>query len=138
MSRLAVLMLSLFLALPVMAERKQTFGDLDVHYSAFNSSFLQPQIAETYGLVRSKERGVLAVSIVKEGKGQQANVDGTVKDLLGKTTDLGFRQVTEGDAVYYLAQYAINGQETLVFTLNVRINGETHSFSFNQDVHPDQ
>ena len=43
--RLVSLFLCLLLSLPALAERKQSFGELDVHYSVFNSSFVQPEIA---------------------------------------------------------------------------------------------
>ena len=41
MKRIALVLLALCLSLPAVAERKKSFGDLDVHYIAFNSSFLQ-------------------------------------------------------------------------------------------------
>ncbi|MGY2498906.1 DUF4426 domain-containing protein, partial [Klebsiella pneumoniae] len=51
MRRIIPFLIALCLALPAAAERKQSFGDLDVHYSVFNSSFLQPDIASAAGLV---------------------------------------------------------------------------------------
>ena len=56
MTRIALLLMSLCLSLPALAEQKQSYGDLDVHYSAFNSGFLQPEIAAATGLVRSDQR----------------------------------------------------------------------------------
>ena len=50
MRRLALVLIALCLSLPALAERKHSFGDLDVHYSAFNSGFLQPEIAAATGL----------------------------------------------------------------------------------------
>ena len=54
MRRIALLLIALCLSLPAAAERKQRFGELEVHYIAFNSSFLQPEIAAANQLVRSK------------------------------------------------------------------------------------
>lgn len=51
MRRLALFLISLCLALPVLAadaarpERKEVFGDVTVHYSAFTSSMLTPKVA---------------------------------------------------------------------------------------------
>lgn len=42
MRRFTAFVLGLCLSLPVLAEQVQRFGDLDVHYNVFNSSFLQP------------------------------------------------------------------------------------------------
>ena len=61
MRQLIICLLTLCLALPAFAERKQTFGTTDVHYSVFNSSFLQPDTAAASGLVRSKTQGVVTV-----------------------------------------------------------------------------
>src|SRR5690606_24521568 len=79
-----IALLTLLLALPAWAERKHSFGEYDVHYIAFNSGFLQPDIAAAAGLVRSKSQGVLNVSVLKAGKPTMALVSGTVKNLLGQ------------------------------------------------------
>ncbi len=62
----------------------QRFGDLDVHYNVFNSSFLQPNVASAVGLVRSKAQGVINVVPMEKGKPVEAAVTGSAKDLTGK------------------------------------------------------
>ncbi|WP_394559818.1 DUF4426 domain-containing protein [Aquipseudomonas alcaligenes] len=139
MRRFASLLLCLLFALPAFAERKQTFGELDVHYSVFNSSFLQPNIAAAAGLTRSKTVGVLNVAALKGGQGQAAKVDGTLKNLLGQTTPLQFKQVLESGAVYYLAEFPLREREVLTFSINVQIgDGAPHTLTFNQEVFPDE
>ncbi|PAU63754.1 DUF4426 domain-containing protein [Pseudomonas indica] len=139
MRRIALFLLTLCLAVPAFAERKQSFGDLDVHYSAFNSSFLQPDIAAAAGLTRSKSQGVLNVAVLKAGKASAAQVSGQVKNLLGQVTPLSFKQVTEGEAIYYLAQFPLGSREMLSFTLNVQsAGGQPYTFSFDQEVFPDE
>ncbi|MBB2493947.1 DUF4426 domain-containing protein [Aquipseudomonas ullengensis] len=138
MRRFASLLLCLLVALPALAERKQSFGDLDVHYSVFNSSFLQPDIAAAAGLTRSKTGGVLNVAVLKDGKGQPAQVSGQIKNLLGQTTVLNFKQVLESGAVYYLAEFPMNEREMLKFSLSVEVGDSTpNSFSFDQEVFPE-
>ncbi len=139
MPRLASLLLCLLVALPALAERKQTFGELDVHYSVFNSSFLQPDIAAAAGLTRSKTGGVLNVAVLKAGKGVPAQVSGQIKNLLGQTSTLSFKQVLESGAVYYLAEFPLREREILTFSLSVQVGDSTpHSFTFNQEVFPDE
>ncbi|WP_298186409.1 DUF4426 domain-containing protein [uncultured Pseudomonas sp.] len=139
MHRIAVLFIALCLSLPALAERKQSFGDLDVHYIAFNSSFLQPDIAAANGLARSKTLGVLNISVLKAGKASSASVSGEVKDLVGRSHTLSFKQVNEGEAIYYLAQFPFTQQEMLRFTLSVRVaDGVAHSVEFNQEFFPDR
>ena len=139
MSRLALILITLCLSLPAVAERKQSFGDLDVHYIAFNSGFLQPDIAAASGLVRSKTLGVVNISVLKAGKAQTAGVSGEVKDLIGRSHSLNFKQVNEGEAIYYLAQFPFDQREMLRFTIKVTAaDGVAHSFDFNQEFFPDE
>ncbi|MDG9929799.1 MULTISPECIES: DUF4426 domain-containing protein [unclassified Pseudomonas] len=139
MRRFASLLFCLLLALPAVAERKQTFGELDVHYSVFNSSFLQPDIAAAAGLTRSKTVGVLNVAALKDGKGQPAQVSGTLKNLMGQSTTLEFRQVLESGAVYYLAEFPLRQREMLTFSIVVQVgSGAPHTLTFNQEVFPDE
>lgn len=139
MTRIALLLMSLCLSLPALAEQKQSYGDLDVHYSAFNSGFLQPEVAAATGLVRSKTQGVVNVAVLKAGTASSAKVSGAVKNLLGQSTALSFKEVKEGKAIYYLAQFPFEQRETLRFTLNVTAaDGVPHSFDFNQEFFPDE
>ena len=139
MRRFVSLVFCLLLALPAVAERKQTFGELDVHYSVFNSSFLQPDVAAAAGLTRSKTVGVLNIAALKDGKGQAAKVSGTLKNLLGQTSELKFKQVLESGAVYYLAEFPQRQREMLTFSIQVQIgDAAPHTLTFNQEVFPDE
>ena len=137
MRRIIPFLIALCLALPAAAERKQSFGDLDVHYSVFNSSFIQPDIAAAAGLTRSKTQGVVNVAVLKAGKASTAQVSGQVKNLLGQSTALTFRQVTESGAIYYLAQFPFSSRAILSFTLDVRQGDNTQRITFNQEMFPD-
>jgi hypothetical protein len=138
MRRLAILLLTLGLAFPAFAERLQRFGDLEVHYNVFNSSFLQPDIAAASKLVRSKTQGVVNVVVMRAGKSVPAAVTGEVKNLLGQRTPLSFQNVTEGDALYHMAQFKMTEREVLTFSLKIQEGGTTHDLTFDQEVFPDQ
>lgn len=138
MRRIIPFLIALCMALPAAAERKQSFGDLDVHYSVFNSSFLQPDIAVAAGLARSKTQGVVNVAVLKAGKASTAQVSGQVKNLLGQNTPLTFRQISESGAIYYVAQFPFNNREVMTFTLDVRQGDESHRITFNQEIFPDE
>lgn len=139
MRRFLLFMIALCLALPAIAERKQSYGDLDIHYNVFNSSFLQPDIAAASGLTRGKTKGVVNVAVLKAGKASTAEVKGQVKNLLGQSKALSFHQVIEGDgeAIYYLSQFDFSGREILTFTLYVQVEGEPQRrITFNQEMFP--
>ena len=138
MRRLAILLLTLGLAFPAFAERLQRFGDLEVHYNVFNSSFLQPDVAKASNLVRSKTQGVVNVVVMRAGKSVPAAVNGTVKNLLGQSTPLSFQDVKEGDALYHMAQFKMTEREVLTFSIKIQEGGTTHDLNFDQEVFPDQ
>ncbi|CAB1405068.1 FIG003551: hypothetical protein [Pseudomonas fluorescens] len=142
MSRLALLLLTACLSASALAadvikgERKETFGDVTVHYNTFNSTFLQPDIAKAAELIRSKNQGVINVSVLKNGKPVIASVTGTVKDLTSNSVPLNFRQVTEQGAIYYIAQYPVPQQETRTFEIKVQNGDKINTLNFNQELFP--
>ena len=137
MKRMLIGLLAALLTLPALAERKHSVGEYDIHYVAVNSGFLQPDIAAAAGLVRSKTQGVINVAALKAGKASTAQVSGQVKNLLGQSSALTFRQVTESGAIYYLAQFPFSSREILSFTLDVRQGDDAHRITFNQEMFPD-
>jgi len=142
MGRLALLLLTACLSASALAadvikgERKETFGDVTVHYNTFNSTFLQPDIAKAAELIRSKHQGVINVSVIKDGKQLIANVTGTVKDLTSNSVPLNFRQITEQGAIYYIAQYPVEQQETRTFEIKVQNGDKINTINFNQELFP--
>ena len=80
-----MLLASLALSMTARAEQKETLGDWDVHYIAFNSTFITPDIAKHYAIVRSKYNGVINISILDKQtqEAQSAVLTGTARNLLG-------------------------------------------------------
>ena len=96
-------------------------------------------MAAAAGLTRSKTVGVLNIAALKDGKGQAAKVSGTLKNLLGQTSELKFKQVLESGAVYYLAEFPLRQREVLTFSINVQLGDDApHTLTFNQEVFPDE
>ncbi|CAI8924787.1 DUF4426 domain-containing protein [Pseudomonas sp. IT-P44] len=144
MGRLALFLLTACLSVTAMAadvikgERKETFGDVTVHYNTFNSTFLTPDIAKSAELIRSKNQGVINVSVIKDGKPLVSNVSGTVKDLTSQSVPLNFKQITEQGAIYYIAQYPVDQQEVRTFDIKVQTGDKTNTISFQQELFPGQ
>ena len=138
MRKLLTLAATLLLSLSVAAEQKITSGALDIHYIVFNSSFLQPAIAKASGLERGKNIAVLNVSPLRDGKGEKSQVSGNMTNLLSQTKKLAFREIDEGEAVYYIAQFPIDSREQLRFAIElVDSEGKKHTLKFTQEVFPD-
>jgi FlaG/FlaF family flagellin (archaellin) len=132
----ACLSMSAVAADAIKGERQEVFGDTTVHYSTFISTFLQPDIAKAAELVRSKNQGVINISVIKAGKPVVTQVSGNVKDLTSNSVPLKFKQVNEQGAIHYLAQFPVEQQETRTFTINVDTGGKTETISFNQELFP--
>ena len=105
------------------AEQKEAFGDYDVHYSVFNPSFLRAEVAERYDVVRGRDKAVVNVSILDGARSVAVPVTGTVKNLLGQLQPLDFREVKEGEAVYYLAMLTYQDRDTLRFEITADLPG---------------
>lgn len=121
------------------------FGDYEVHYSAFNSSFIAPEIAERYSLERSGNYGIVNVAVrnVKDsdsGKAITAQVTGSRQNLLSQKSGLKFQEIQEAGAVYYLAGFRFPGDELLKFSINVTPTGSarTETIQFEQKFYQEE
>ncbi|MFD2178728.1 DUF4426 domain-containing protein [Veronia pacifica] len=120
---------ALFVTTAVSAGQSKDIGSLEVHYSAFPSTFIPAAVAKHYGIQRSRYNAVINISVLdKSSPGKPAVnsfVEGTAKNLLGTTKKLLFREVVEGDAIYYLAEVGYANEETYNFEINVNSSGKS-------------
>ena len=125
--RLAILLIMCGFIPATMAENSKTFGDFTIHYSAFTSDSLQPSMAKLYNIIRSKNRAVLSVSILKKalapvGTPVKADVTIEATNLTGQLKNIKVREVDEGSAVYYISEFHVAHEEILDFTLTAKSN----------------
>lgn len=123
--------LLLFLALfssQLFAENSKAFGDYVIHYNAFRSDTLTPEIAKAYSLTRRNNRMVVNITVQKKNgdvtKPVKANISGFASNLTGQVKDLKFKEVHDGEAIYYLAQSQVSNRETLKFDITATPAGE--------------
>tara|TARA_R110002095_G_scaffold131367_1_gene114093 strand:- start:2837 stop:3277 length:441 start_codon:yes stop_codon:yes gene_type:complete len=118
------------------ADNAYDFGDYVVYYNAFTADTLPPQMATAYGILRSKYKGVLNISVQKKqnpGKLPLA-VNALVKveavNLVGQLKELDTRKVTEGEAIYYISEFRISNKEQVKFKISLRPEGESRALEF--------
>ena len=71
-------------------------GEYKIFFSAFNSSFIPPDIASSYKIVRGKDRGLVNVSIMKDiAVGVPVQIKGEVSNILQQSQKLKFFPVQE-------------------------------------------
>ena len=114
-------------------------GPWEVHYIAFPSTFIQPNIAKNYDLDRSPSKGVINISVLKNSDktAQTATLTGTARNLLGNSKQLEFKEVIEGDAIYYLAQIDYSNEEIYRFNIEINKNGQIQTLKFQQKFYVD-
>lgn len=102
-------------------------GDHIVHFSAQSTDQLPTDVARAYNIVRSKNRAMLNVSVLRESDGVpvEANVVVKTVNLTGQLKNITMRQINEGDAIYYIGEVGIENRETLVFDISVTPEGLT-------------
>jgi hypothetical protein len=115
-------------------ENSRDFGDYVIHFNAIATDQLTPEIARRYGIVRSRSRAMLNVSIIKKEDGSLgAPVPGSVAagavNLTGQQKNLTLREIREENAVYYIGEIGIANEETLIFTIDVTPINEASRFS---------
>ncbi len=117
-----------------LAQQSETFGPYELHYSVVNTTFLDPQIAKTYGITRGEKRAILNLAVrenlVNGGSEARAMM------LQGKTWDLiqnqrlTFSEIREGEAVYYIAEFTFINEEWRFFEIDFRPAGSDQTYTY--------
>ena len=105
------------------AENSQPIGNYLVHYNALSTETLPPAVARAYGITRSKNKGLLNISVLKKGEGFQgaeAEIKVSATNLTGQLRDIDLRKILEQDAVYYIGEFSVSDRETLDLSINVK------------------
>jgi hypothetical protein len=111
------------------AENSKEFGDYVVHYNAFRSDTISPEIAIQYGLSRANNRVIINIAVLKKvlnttGKPTKSKVTGHASNLTGQLKQLEFKEIAEDNAIYYLAETKVSDGEFLKFDIKIAPDGE--------------
>ena len=128
---------AMLISLPfaVQAENSTKIPGYLIHHNVITTDFLAPNIASAYRIIRSKNRGMLNVSVIENvpgttGKPVMATITARVINLLGQSRFIPLREIREGEAIYYIGDFIVqNPNETLVFVLDVKPAGAGQSFT---------
>ena len=117
----------------VNAETKNTynFDNYTVHYSVFNSTIIQPEIANAHRLKRADNLVYINIAVVdnndggkgdRENYGTAAQISGQARNLLQQQQSLRFITIKEQSATYYLAPLYYNNEDVYHFDITVAID----------------
>jgi len=106
------------------AQSPAVTGDYSIYYNSLTAATLDPEIAKTHGIQRSKLNGLLNVTVVRaqtEGKRQNlpARVEATARTGDGPATSLAMREIRVGDGVSYIGQFPIQNLQIIDFAIQV-------------------
>lgn len=125
-------------AMPAIADgdpRSLRAGEFTVHYNAVPSTALGADMARRYELTRSGTRGLLNVAVLRqaddagEAHAVPARITAQARSLLGQVQTIELRELRDQDAIYYIGQFRIRGEERLRFDLVVRPEGGAHDIA---------
>jgi len=115
------------------AEQSQRFNNLEVHYIALPTTFLQPDIAKNYGIKRSKYTGYINITVLNkdaDSKAISAQIVGSGRNLIGQIENLVFKEIKEADAIYYIAVYPFTNEEIVDFTIKIDAQNTSNTLKF--------
>ena len=125
---------------PAIAENSKDFGEFVVHFNALATDTLPPQVAREYSITRSRNRGMVNITVLKKvlgspGQPVHARVEANAVNLVGQGREIGLREVREGNAIYYIGEFRVANEETLKFTVRAQPQGtqEFLEVHFSQD-----
>jgi len=116
------------------AENATHVDGYTIHHNALTTDSLSPQVAKAYNIQRSKNRGLLTVSVLKDQEGttgvpMKALIKARATNLSGQLREIDLNEIDEGSAIYYVGDFRITNQETLNFQLEVTPEGTHHPYT---------
>ncbi|MEZ8186009.1 MULTISPECIES: DUF4426 domain-containing protein [unclassified Shewanella] len=124
------------------AEQKQQVGNFDIHYMALNSTFITPEIAKTYGIERSSYNGLVNITVLNTSQdGHPAvpvEISGIANNLLDARITLDFKEIREGNSIYYIAEVPYRDDQEVNFTITIKYGKQLNtSLKFKQKFYVD-
>lgn len=127
------------------AQQSQMFGPYELHYSVVNSTFLAPDVAAAYGIVRGEQRAILTLAVREHLAGgdnqpRSMQLQGRTWDLIQKSESLDFQEIREGQAVYYVAEFRFINEDWRFFEVHFRPEGaqQTYTFELKQQLYAEK
>jgi hypothetical protein len=114
-----------------LAENTTIAGNYKIHHNAITTDFLSTAVAKTYKIPRSTQRALLNIAITEKhdyqiDKPVSARLNVIRRNLLGYREELEMQEVREGDAVYYITDFAISHKDQWIFDIEALVDGQTY------------
>lgn len=106
--------------------QSKTEQGYEVHYNALSTSFLTPEVSKHYQIGRSKTKGFVNISVLKQVEGKvsqpvEAEIIISAQNFYGQDKDVTLRKISENDgAIYYIGVFSVSSKEIIKFKAQVR------------------
>ncbi len=139
---LSGLLLVALSVLPLAALAKdnvEQVGEYEIYYDVLPTSFLNPQVAQGYGVVRSKGQGMVRVTVLRHladgtSEAVKARVSGYAGNLAGQLNGLSFHthEVGQNQGIFNLATFRFANDDPMRFNLRVTYDSKkpAHELAF--------
>ena len=136
-----LLFLLSLMPLTLLAQDKnmERVGEYEIYYDVLPTSFLNPQVAQGYGVVRSKGQGMIRVTVLHrlaDGTSEpvKARVSGHAGNLAGQLNGLSFHthEVGQNQGIFNLATFRFAHDDPMRFNLRVTYDSKkpSHELAF--------
>jgi len=102
------------------------FGEYVVRVSGLLTSDLTPEIAQSYGIVRSESRGFVNLVVLRKDAATgvevpvKANVTLSASNLTGQLKNTAIKEIEVVDSIYYIVEVDVTDREIINFDFDVR------------------
>lgn len=104
---------------------REQVGEYTILSSTTRSDALPAETAERHNLPQSDEAAILNVTVQREGRNVEADVNVRVTNLAQQIRDIEMRETRANDRVSYLGIIDLAPRETLTIDLEILPAGET-------------
>ena len=107
-------------------DHSTTENGYEVHYNALSTTFLTPEVSKNYQIGRSKTKGFVNISVLKQVEGKvsqpvEAEIIINAQNFYGQNKEVTLRKISENDgAIYYIGVFSVSSREIVKFKAQVK------------------
>lgn len=111
----------------------QKFGDVDINYNVVTTDTITPMVARVYGIQRSKNRLLLTVVVTRLDENNiphpvRADIKAYSVNMIQQQRPIKMRNVSEGEAIYSIGDFAFTSPGFMRFTIDVTEHGASKPY----------
>ena len=118
-------------------QQSTRYDEFELHHSIVYTTFVAPEVAAEYGIIRGADKAMLTLSVRDASSGDLA---GRPMQISGRTWDLitggamDVREIREGRATYYIVPFEFLDREYRFFEFSFQPEGADKSYEHKMKV----